>query len=132
MQQRYRTVKFLLRRFVARCGKAHRSQLLATRMLTLAGYAARRQQGQQNSRNEFPSAHFPPPTSCSIEAFQVVWKTQSSCDEEDVSTADSSEHRTDGVVGLCLSRYRVHQALGKRTIPKPEIYVFLRISETKV
>ena len=77
MQQRYRAVEFRLRRFVARCGKAHRSQLLATRMLTLAGYAARRQEGQQNSRNEFPSGHFPPPTSCSIGAFQVVWKTRS-------------------------------------------------------
>ncbi len=43
MQQRYRPVEFLLRHFVARCGKVHRSQFLAIPMLMLLREATRRQ-----------------------------------------------------------------------------------------
>src|SRR5260370_19337205 len=43
MQQRYRPVEFFLRHFVARFGKAHRSQPLAMPMLMLLRSAARRQ-----------------------------------------------------------------------------------------
>jgi len=40
MQQRYRTVEFLLRHFVARCGEVHRSQLSQS-MLMFLRHAAR-------------------------------------------------------------------------------------------
>src|SRR5208282_512432 len=60
MQQRYRPVEFLLRHFVARCGKVHRSQLLAIPMLVLLSEAARRQR-QYKSRNDSSPDQFTPP-----------------------------------------------------------------------
>jgi hypothetical protein len=43
MQQRHRPVEFLLRHFVARCGKVYGTQLLALSMLVLLREATRRQ-----------------------------------------------------------------------------------------
>src|SRR6266850_7433024 len=57
MQQRYRTVEFLLRHFVARCGEVHRSQLLGSPMLMFLRHAARGPQ-DQNNRKEIYSGHF--------------------------------------------------------------------------
>jgi hypothetical protein len=61
MKQRCRPVKFLLRRFVARCGKVHRAQFFAVQMLMLLllrlRQGARGQQGKKYKRNGLHSSH---------------------------------------------------------------------------
>ena len=70
---RNRPVEFLLRHFVARCGKVHRPQLLAIPMLVLLSLATRRQR-QYKSRNDRSPDHFTPPALKIIDTFQDLQK----------------------------------------------------------
>jgi hypothetical protein len=71
MKQRCRPVKFLLRRFVARCGKVHRAQFFAVQMLLLLRQGARVQQGKKDKRNGLLLWPSVTPVSSSITAVEA-------------------------------------------------------------